>query len=272
MLMKRYLNYLYIAGLLLIGTQTIITHTKPVATRKKTIQRNTPKPMSAYQSLLPGYKAFRKKYAAGDESITSQLADYGQKPKFMVVGCSDSRVDPGVIFQTAPGVFFTVRNVANIVPPYVSKQYTNNGCEGCPCYYSEYAALQYAVQSVGVEHIFIIGHSACGGCEYCRNAVLNGYKGKQGDLILPWVNLIRMDNISKSISVDDYAKAALHISYNNCLDYPWIKEAVDKGDIDIHRWFYDIRSGQMLVYCTKEKDFFPLDSQQGIQEEFVTKD
>jgi carbonic anhydrase len=109
--------------------------------------------------LLGGYKAFQDKYAAGDNSLMTQLAREGQNPEVMVVACSDSRVDPALILQCNPGDLFTVRNVANIVLPFAD--------DGA--HHGVSAALEFGLCYLKVKHLIILGHSQCGGI----NALLN---------------------------------------------------------------------------------------------------
>ena len=71
----------------------------------------------------------------------------------MVIGCSDSRVSPEVIFDAEPGELFVVRNVANLVPPYAP----DGAAHGVS------AALEFGVQVLRVKHIVVLGHAQCGG-------------------------------------------------------------------------------------------------------------
>lgn len=68
-------------------------------------------------NLLEGSKQFQKPYFAIDRILFDNLVAQGQEPKTMIVACSDSRVDPAVIFHCQPGQLFVVRNIANLVPP-----------------------------------------------------------------------------------------------------------------------------------------------------------
>ena len=70
------------------------------------------------QRLIDGYRAFLDGQLPREQDRYRELAETGQAPEVMVIGCSDSRVSPEVIFDARPGELFVVRNVANIVPPY----------------------------------------------------------------------------------------------------------------------------------------------------------
>src|SRR6187402_830681 len=109
--------------------------------------------MSFPQRLRDGYRAFRSGRLPTEQSRYRDLAESGQAPETMVVGCCDSRVAPEVIFDAGPGELFVVRNVANLVPPYSP----DGGAHGVS------AALEYAVNVLRIQHIVVLGHAQCGG-------------------------------------------------------------------------------------------------------------
>ncbi|MFN7096438.1 MAG: carbonic anhydrase [Gammaproteobacteria bacterium] len=198
---------------------------------------------NSFKKMLTGYDAFREKYADGDSSVMQYLSDYGQKPQVMVVSCCDSRVDPGLILQCDPGDLFVVRNVANIVPPY-EKDEAHHGTS---------AALEFGICFLKVQHLILLGHSQCGGIQ----ALLSQTNANQNDFISNWVSLIRDEDCCKH-ETDDYAKLALHKSYENCLTFPWIKEKIQHNELIIHLWFFDIKTGQIFTYSDSHKAYEPL--------------
>lgn len=193
--------------------------------------------------LLSGYQVFRDKYVHGDQSIMQSLAYYGQQPATMVVACCDSRVDPALILQCDPGDLFVVRNVANIVPPY-EKDEAHHGTS---------AALEFGICFLKVKNLILLGHSQCGGIQ----AVLNKQNTSSNDFISNWVSLVDKPH-EQHLSEDDYAKLALNQSYQHCLTFPWIKERVDSGLLNVHRWYFDIKQGEIHTYTALEGDFKPL--------------
>ena len=74
--------------------------------------------MSLPPRLIEGYRAFRSGRLPAEQSRYRELADRGQSPETMVIGCCDSRVSPEVIFDVGPGELFVMRNIANLVPVY----------------------------------------------------------------------------------------------------------------------------------------------------------
>jgi len=196
------------------------------------------------QKLLGGYREFRDKYAHDDQSIMRSLSDNGQQPEVMIIACCDSRVDPALILQCDPGDLFVVRNVANIVPPY-EKDEMHHGTS---------AALEFGICYLNVKHLILLGHSQCGGIQ----ALLYGSTATQNDFISNWVSLAKTaDNAEQD--PNEYSKLALNQSYRHCLTFPWIKEKVDSQELHIHRWYFDIKHGQIFTYSPSKKAYQPLE-------------
>ena len=114
------------------------------------------------KELVTGFKNFRATYFDKKSQILQKLAKDGQSPKTMVICCSDSRVEPSILFGTGPGDLFIVRNVANLVPPFTSKNSVSTG-----------AALEYAVKNLMVKDIIVLGHAHCGGVAAVCNKIHN---------------------------------------------------------------------------------------------------
>src|SRR5688572_20769205 len=134
--------------------------------------------MSLPSRLLDGYRAFRAGRLTTEQARYSELAERGQSPEIMVIGCCDSRVSPEVIFDARPGELFVVRNVANLVPPY-----TPDGAQRAVS-----AALEFAVQALRVKHIVVLGHARCGGI---KAYVEQTEPLSPGDFIGNWMALIK---------------------------------------------------------------------------------
>jgi len=198
-----------------------------------------------FAKKLEGYQVFREKYALGDQSIMRSLSDEGQQPNIMVVACCDSRVDPALILQCDPGDLFVVRNVANIVPPYEKDEF----------HHGTSAALEFGICVLQVKHLILLGHSQCGGVQ----ARLHAKSVTQNDFISNWVSLIKTDN-AQTQSVDDCAKQALKHSRQNCMTFPWIKEAVIQKHLNIHLWFFDIKAGQIFTYSDATDQYAALET------------
>lgn len=197
-----------------------------------------------FSKILHGYSVFRKKYAVGDNAVMRYLSDTGQKPQIMVISCCDSRVDPALILQCNPGDLFVVRNVANIVPPY-QKDEALHGTS---------AALEFGICLLNIKHLILLGHSQCGGID----ALLNSQNLSQNDFITKWVSSIKIPG-NQIKNPDEYAKLALNRSYENCMTFPWIKEKTETQALTIHRWFFDIKTGQIFTYSENYNIYQALD-------------
>jgi len=102
------------------------------------------------QDIIEGVRRFQERREQNPE-LYRRLADEGQAPKVLFIGCSDSRVPPEVITDAGPGVLFVTRSVGNIVPPYGSGE-TAVG-----------AVIEGAVHHLHVPQIIICGHTDCAG-------------------------------------------------------------------------------------------------------------
>jgi len=192
------------------------------------------------QKLLAGYHTFRDKYAGGDQSIMQYLS---QNPQTMIVACCDSRVDPALLLQCDPGDLFVVRNIANIVPPYEN----DGGHHGTS------AALEFGICYLHVKHLILLGHSQCGGIQH----LLRQPQNVQDDFITKWVSVFTPPTIIPS-SEDLYAKMFLRQSYQNCMTFPWISKRVAQGELFVHLWFFDIKSGEIFTYSAAQQEYLPL--------------
>lgn len=193
-----------------------------------------------YKDLKLSYQASHLDQQPNSTSLMQQLAEQGQHPEVMVLSCADSRVDPAIIFQAQPGDLFITRNVANILPAYKADDI--NSATG--------AAVEYAVCFLNVKHLIIMGHSECGGI----NAICNPLDSSTNDYIMRWVSNMPIDT---SVCVD--AKAANHAallqSYTHALGYPWIKERIEDGRLQLHLCYFDIADSKLFEYDFKEKIF-----------------
>jgi carbonic anhydrase len=196
------------------------------------------------KKILHGYQQFRQKYAHGDQSIMQSLSDHGQQPQIMIVACCDSRVDPALILQCEPGDLFVVRNVANIVPPF-EKDDAHHGTS---------AALEFGICYLKVKHLILLGHSQCGGIQ----SLLTNANNQPNDFINHWVALIK-NGESNHLHANDYAKLALKQSRQHCLTFPWLKEKIAAQQLQIHLWYFDIKTGLIYRHNQTNDDYELLD-------------
>src|SRR6202045_1862650 len=133
--------------------------------------------MNFPERLVTGYRSFLDGRLSTEQARYCELAEHGQSPEIMVVGCCDSRVSPEVIFDARPGELFVVRNVANIVPPYEPDGHAHGVS----------AALEFGVAALKVKHIVVLGHARCGGVKAFAE---KSEPLSPGDFIGNWMSLM----------------------------------------------------------------------------------
>lgn len=195
--------------------------------------------MSDIKRFVAGFKRFRKSYFGQDQQLFGELKR-GQSPSTLIIACSDSRVDPAIIMDCEPGDLFVVRNVANLVPPYE----TGGGLHGVS------TALEFAVRTLKVQHIIVLGHRQCGGI----HALING---ASGEFIPGWVNIAArakervLKDMPDANAHDQWCaceEEAILVSMENLLTFPWIKQRVEKNDLTLHGWYFNIETGELEAY------------------------
>ena len=210
------------------------------------------------EELVNGFKNFRKSYFEKRSKVLQQLAEKGQSPQTMVICCSDSRVEPSILFGTGPGDLFVVRNVANLVPPFTSKDNVSIG-----------SALEYAVKILRVKDIIVLGHAHCGGvaalCKSINNDKERKITDNPTDFIKTWVDIakpalskIYFDHKDENIEVNS-ERAVLLYSYNNLLTYPWLNDAVNENSLEIHAWWLDFKSVMLWKKAQGSDSFMPME-------------
>jgi carbonic anhydrase len=206
------------------------------------------------QRLTDGYRSFCSRRLPTEQSRFRALAESGQAPEIMVIGCSDSRVPPEVIFDARPGELFVVRNVANLVPPYSPDGATR----------AVSAALEFAVQALRVKHIVVLGHARCGGI---RAYAEHGIPLSSGDFIGHWMALIEpaAQALGPRGAEEDLPRylarleqASLLHALDNLLTFPWIRAQFERGALMLHAAYFDVASGELRVGERESGLFAPL--------------
>lgn len=208
--------------------------------------------MTGIETLLDGFRTFREAYFEKDPGLYKNLLRHGQNPRFAVVACSDSRVDPVIILRTKPGDIFVIRNVAALVPP----------CEEDGHCHGTSAALEFAVSQLAVDHIIVIGHAHCGGIE----AMVRRQEGGQakGRFIGAWTDLLceaRDRALAADPELDGDAllraseRQSVRLSLDNLTTFPFIRTAVAAGDLSLHGWYLDLFEGTLEGWSPDTETF-----------------
>ena len=208
-------------------------------------------------SLLDGYRSFRGSRYKSDRARYRSLAEHGQSPEVMVVACCDSRSGPETIFNAAPGELFVVRNVANLVPPYEP--------EGR--HQSTSAALEFAVQSLRVRHIVVLGHGRCGGIRAALHPEAEPLS--PGDFIGKWMTLLgpavseiapgagsggcgRMTDAERQTALE---RVSVRNSVANLRTFPCVSILGDRNRLHLHGAWFDIADGELWTMDPATGDF-----------------
>jgi len=206
--------------------------------------------MSSPQQLIAGFQRFRERSLADGNAQFFELVQFGQAPSTLVVGCCDSRVDPALIMDCAPGDLFVIRNVANLVPPAENQGH----------YHGTSAALEFGVCNLAVQHIIVLGHAQCGGI----HALLEGGVAGDDSFIAEWMRIA--DDARKKIEHEHAAASsevrhrmceqqAILVSLKNLMTFSWISERVELGKLTLHGWYFDIERGELLGYNAASSRF-----------------
>lgn len=186
------------------------------------------------ERLVEGYRRFREGAWQARRELFDDLAR-GQHPRAVLIGCCDSRIDPAVIFDALPGELFVIRNVANLVPPYGPDTR----------YHGTSAALEFAVRTLGIDNIVVLGHGACGGAA----ALISGRAS--GEFLDPWLEIAAPVRSGNGVAMSAAARqretehAIVKLSLDNLTTFPWIAEPLSRGALTLHGMWFDIVSGEL---------------------------
>jgi carbonic anhydrase len=201
--------------------------------------------------LLDGYRNFMSGRYAAESGRYRTLARDGQAPETMVIACCDSRSAPEVIFDAGPGELFVVRNVANLVPPY----------EPDGEFHSTSAALEFAVQSLKVKHIVVMGHGRCGGIKAALAPGSNPLS--PGDFIGKWMSLVApaaelvANNTLMTTGERQTALERISVRYSiaNLRTFPCVDILERKERLSLHGAWFDISTGELWLMNPESGDF-----------------
>ncbi len=206
------------------------------------------------EKFIAGFEAFQKTYYGEAHGLYDDLT-HGQHPRSLLIGCCDSRVDPSQLMGAEPGEIFVSRNVANLVPPC---EPTGDGRHGVS------AAIQFAVQSLNVERIIVLGHAKCGGI---RALMQDDRENQPFDFVGSWVSIAEparrqtksaYGHTSFETQCRICEKTSILNSLNNLMSFPWVRDAVQAGQLTLHGWYFDLDRGELLAYSERAGQFLPV--------------
>ena len=193
--------------------------------------------------LISGHRRFRSLFDSQHE-VFKKLAEEGQHPKVLWIGCCDSRVVPELITGADPGELFDLRNIANIVPPAPTIACATG------------AAIEYAVNHLRVEHIVLCGHTECGGIaalEAPPSAVDEPHIASWLELVRPARERVLASGCPEADRHLETVKANVLLQCENLRTYPCVVDRENAGALAIHPWLYDVHSGSILAWEDRSK-------------------
>jgi carbonic anhydrase len=198
--------------------------------------------MANTHKLLEGFQRFKQNYFGGENKLYSTMKE-GQPAKILMVACCDSRVDPAILTDCDPGDIFTVRNVANLVPP----------CEDDQHHHGTSSAIECAVKGLGVESIIVMGHANCGGIK----GLWDSENLDDSQFIHRWVSIaqqakewvkVNHANDERAIQLRACEQRGVLVSLKNLMGFDFVRERVENGSLKIHGWYFDLQAGELLCY------------------------
>ncbi|MGB3739036.1 MAG: carbonic anhydrase [Pontixanthobacter sp.] len=211
--------------------------------------------MPEFAELLKGYHRFRRESYSAQRERYEKLTVHGQSPKLMIIGCSDSRVDPAQIFDVDPGEIFVVRNVAALVPPF----------ETTPGLHGVSAAVEFAVNVLKVRQIVVMGHGMCGGCQAALTQDLQGAAMGEGGFIANWIAIL---DDARGPVAERYGThgreaeramelAAVRVSLKNLQSFPNVRRSMEASALQLRGAFFAISDGVLHVLDAATDSFIP---------------
>lgn len=202
------------------------------------------------ENIVRGLHEFQNYFFQENRELFEALAQ-GQQPDTLLITCSDSRIQPGILMTAQPGELFIIRNAGNLVPP-------NDAANG-----GEAATIEYAVHVLGVAHIIVMGHSHCG----AMKAVLQPESVATLPRVADWLK--HAEAVRQTLR-EEYAECTEAELYNAAIKentlqqldhlrtYPAIAERVNTGQLKLHAWVYEFETGRVLAYDPATHHFAPM--------------
>jgi len=195
----------------------------------------------AINRILRGVSRFQREVYPEHRELFEQLA-LGQRPRALFVTCADSRIDPCLLTQTRPGDLFICRVIGNVVPPYP------DAVGGVS------ATIEYAVGVLGVEDVIVCGHTDCG----VMKGVLNPDAVKDLPAVAAWLDYAQpaRERVATHDTTVLAEQNVLH-QIENLKTHPAVRHRIDKLDLGLHGWMYDIGNGAVTRYDGEAARFVP---------------
>lgn len=214
------------------------------------------------RKLIQGLHIFQSEIFDSQRALFERLVD-GQEPEVLFITCSDSRINPNLITQTAPGDLFILRNAGNLIPPHGAQ---SSG---------EAATIEFAVSALGVADIIVCGHSHCG----AMKALLDPTHTENLPYMRSWLchaeatRVLLRENYSNLTPEEQLIVATeenVLVQLENLRTHPSVHARLASKRLRLHGWVYVIETGEVRHYDPNQGQFVPL-AQQPPQTKPTTK-
>lgn len=185
-----------------------------------------------YEDIFENNRKWASEKLATDDKFFEHLSK-GQSPDYLYIGCCDSRVTAEQMMGAQPGDLFVHRNIANQVRIDDLNLLS---------------VLRFAVGTLKVQHIVVCGHTNCGGV---KAAMGDADLGKLEQWISPIKDIYHTNFEELRLIDDELGRYDRLVEINiteqckNLMKIPEVAEAVKKGEVEIHGWLYDMRTGEL---------------------------
>jgi carbonic anhydrase len=207
--------------------------------------------------LLAGYQSFLSVRFHAENARYRRLAHDGQRPPTLLIGCSDSRVGPEIVFDAHAGDIFVVRNVGAVIPPNHAGQDSHGAI----------AALEYAIMRLKVGHIVVMGHALCGGvrayAEHRRDPskapiTAGDYVGRWMEIIAPAAEEIEDKNETIDIYAERLGRAAVATTLRALRSYGFVADRERSGALQLHGAYFDMADGSLFALDEPTGEFMSM--------------
>jgi carbonic anhydrase len=191
------------------------------------------------QYLLDGNLEWTNAIKERDPEYFTRLSQQ-KAPKYLWIGCSDSRVAANQIINFQPGEVFVHRNIANVVV------HTDLNC---------LSVIQYAVEILKVKHIILCGHYDCGGIkaalENNEHGIIDNWLGHIRDVVR--FNTEKFEGLNHEEKIDLLCELNVREQVTNICNTTIVRKAwKQKRELTVHGWIYSIKNGVLKHLDTSD--------------------
>ncbi len=211
------------------------------------------------EGLKAGVRRFQTEVYPERAEMYAAAASQPQRPHTLFITCADSRIDPNEITGSGTGEVFVTRNIGNMVPAYGEMLGSTT------------AVIEFAVSSLGIQHIVVCGHSDCG----AMKALLDEKSVEKLPTVKNWLkNAHAALTVAEIVHERDPSSDLLKVvTEQNVLlqmqhlkTHPSVAGAIALGELSLSGWIYDIGTGGVRVAEDGSRVFSPIGEKQSVED------